>query len=254
MSKITKFVFASDNHGELGDQNALSALYEYCRDFKPDVRIGGGDHFDCASVRKGAMGEMEGVRSMKADLDAGRHFFARFRPTHVLNGNHEYRLEKLGRSHTSGNVRDYCLDKYRDIKSWARAAGAKVVLDYRRDSALRIGPITAHHGIGSDLGKMGMFYCREGGLFLCGHGHHGHQVNLPKLGRGAAYMAPALADLEALEYSENTLSAAKHNNGWVAGWYNDAGEWRAWIINRLGNGKWCWQTEIKVFDPKSKNK
>jgi len=252
MSKITKFVFASDNHGELGCENSLSALYEYCRDFKPDIRIYGGDGFDCAAIRKGAMGEMEGVRSMKDDLDAGRHHIARFRPTHSVIGNHEYRLEKMARSNSSSVVRDYCADRYNDIKAWLRKAGSKVVLDYRRDKVLRVGPITAHHGNASDLTKMGMFYCLEGGLFLCGHGHSGHQVNLPKLGRGAAYMAPALANLELLDYSENTLSAARHNNGWVAGWFNDKGEWKAWIIHRLGDGKWYWQTEIKVFDPSKK--
>lgn len=250
MSKIKKFVFASDNHGELACEETLSALWEYCRDFKPDIRIGGGDHFDCAALRKGAMGDMEGVRSMKDDLDAGRDFFSKFRPTHVVIGNHEYRMEKMARSHPSSVVRDYCSERYRDIKMWARQSGARVVLDYRRDKVLRLGPVTIHHGNSSDLTKMGMFYCQESGLFLCGHGHTGQQINLPKLGRGAAYMAPALANLELMEYSENTLSAAKHNNGWIAGWYNDRGDWKAWIIHKVGGGKWYWPTDIRVYDYK----
>ena len=251
-AKITKFVFASDNHGELGDPDSLAALYAYCADFKPDIRIGGGDHYDCAALRKGAMNEMEGVRSIKDDLLAGHDFMSRFRPTHVTWGNHEYRLEKLARSHSSSVVRDFCADTYADINRTARKAGAKVIMPYRRDKPLRIGPITSHHGIGSDLTRMGMFYGTEGGLFMCGHGHAGQQVNLPKFGRGAAYMAPALARLADLEYSENTLSAAKHNNGFIAGWFKGS-EWKAWIIHRLdADGKWYWQTEIKCFSPKSK--
>ena len=251
MSKITKFVWASDNHGELGCPDSLSALYAYCADFKPDIRFGGGDHFDCAALRKGAMNEMEGVRSIKDDLEAGKEFLSRYRPTHVLWGNHEYRLEVLARSHQSSVVRDFCSDRFSEINRAARKAGAKVILPYRRDKPLRIGPITGHHGIGSDLTKMGMFYGSEGGLFLCGHGHQGQQVILPKYGRGAAYMAPALANLELLDYSENTLSAARHNNGFIAGWFKDR-EWKAWICHRLGDGKWYWQTEIKVYTPKKR--
>jgi hypothetical protein len=251
VSDVTKFVFAADNHGELGSTDALAALYAYCKDFKPDVRIAGGDHFDCAALRKGAMQEMEGVRSLKDDFDAGKDFFDKFRPTHTLWGNHEYRLEHLARSHASSVVRDFCADRFSEINRHARLCGSKVIVPYRRDKPVRIGPITAHHGIGSDLTKMGMFYCQEGGLFVCGHGHTGQQVNLPKLGRGAAYMAPALAQLDLLEYSENTLSAAKHNNGFIAGWYK-GNEWKAWIIHRLGDGKWYWQTDIKTFTPKTK--
>jgi hypothetical protein len=251
MSKITKFVFASDNHGELGDTDSLAALKAYCLDFKPDIRIGGGDHYDCAALRKGAMDEMEGVRSIKDDLLAGHDFQSTFRPTHTLWGNHEYRLEHLARSHSSSVVRDFCADTFAEMNRVARKCGAKVIFPYRRDKPLRIGPITAHHGIGSDLTKMGMFYGTEGGLFMCGHGHTGHQVNLPKFGRGAAYMSPALAQLDLLDYSENRLTAAKHNNGWIAGWFKDQ-EWKAWIIHKLGDGKWYWQTEIKSFTPKTK--
>lgn len=248
-AKVTKFVFASDNHGELGDSDSLAALFAYCKDFKPDIRIGGGDHFDCAALRKGAMDEMEGVRSINDDMAAGKDFLSRFRPTHVTWGNHEYRLENLARSHRSSVVRDFCADKFEEINRAARKGGAKTILPYRRDKPLRIGPITTHHGIGSDLTKMGMFYGSEGGLFLCGHGHTGQQVNLPKFGRGAAYMAPALAQLDLLEYSENRLNAAKHNNGFIAGWFKGT-EWKAWIIHKLGDGKWYWQTDIKTFSTK----
>lgn len=252
MSKIKKFVFASDNHGELACEETLAALWEYCRDFKPDIRIGGGDHFDFGAIRKGAMGEMEGVRSMKDDLEAGRHFLAKFRPTHVCWGNHDNRLLKMAREHQSSVVRDYCSDNYQKINMWARQAGAKVIHDYHRDKPLQIGPITAYHGNSNNLMSMGRFYNRKGGIFLCGHGHHGHQVNLELFDRGAAYMAPALANLDLMDYSSNTQSAAKHNNGWVAGWFNDEGQVKAWIIHKVGGGKWYWPTDIRVYDYKKR--
>lgn len=248
MSKLTKFIFASDNHGELGDEDSLSALYAYRKDFKPDICVGGGDHYDCAALRKGAMDEMEGVRSLKDDFDAGKDFFARYRPTHVTWGNHEYRLESMARANRSSVVRDFCSDRFDEINRHARKCGAKTIVPYRRDKPIRVGPFTFHHGIGSDLTKMGLFWATQGGCVIVGHGHTGQQVNLPKFGRGAAFMSPCLGRLDAFDYSENRLTAAKHNNGFIAGWFK-GDEWKAWIIHRLGDGKWYWQTDIKTFTP-----
>ena len=44
MSKLTKFIFASDSHGDMADPEALSALYEFTKDFKPDVKVAGDEH------------------------------------------------------------------------------------------------------------------------------------------------------------------------------------------------------------------
>ena len=80
-------------------------------------------------------------------------------------------------------------------------------------------------------------------------GQKGHDA----LFRAATVLAHGFAfdestALDLLEYSENTLSAAKHNNGFIAGWFK-GNEWKAWIIHRLGDGKWYWQTDIKTFTP-----
>ena len=37
MSKLTKFIFASDSHGDMADPEALAALYAFTKDFKPDI-------------------------------------------------------------------------------------------------------------------------------------------------------------------------------------------------------------------------
>lgn len=53
MSKPIRFVFASDSHGDMNDPEALDALWEFCKDYKPEVRVAGGDHFDFRSLRRG---------------------------------------------------------------------------------------------------------------------------------------------------------------------------------------------------------
>ena len=55
-NKPIKFVFASDSHGDMACEESLQAFYAYCKDFKPDLRIAGGDHYDLRSPRQGAMG------------------------------------------------------------------------------------------------------------------------------------------------------------------------------------------------------
>lgn len=247
-SKPIKFVFAADSHGDMACPESLAALYAYCKDFKPDIRIAGGDHFDLRSLRKGAMSDTEGAESLKEDLESGIDFLRTFRPTYYLKGNHEYRLTAMSRSDPRAVIRDYCADQEAMIDRVARKAGAKQIFPYHhKKGLLRIGPISAHHGIGTNLAKLGMHYASEGGLFMCGHGHTGHQVNLPKHNGGAAYMAPCLARIDDMDYCANYLGTARWNNGFIAGWYQGK-DWKAWIIHRVGN-QWLWQSDLTLWTP-----
>ena len=105
MSKPVRFVFASDSHGDMADPEALEALWEFCKDYKPEVRVAGGDHFDLRALRRGVgSSDAESGESLKADLEAGKDFLRRFRPTVYLWGNHEHRLDNLIASSGSGFV------------------------------------------------------------------------------------------------------------------------------------------------------
>ena len=95
MSRLTKFIFASDSHGDMADPEALSALYEFTKDFKPDVKVAGGDHYDFRSLRKGVGSDKEGAESLQLDIEAGEDFFAKWKPSVYLWGNHEHRLDSM---------------------------------------------------------------------------------------------------------------------------------------------------------------
>lgn len=246
MSKITKFVFASDSHGDMACEESLEALFSYCKDFKPDIRIAGGDHYDFRSLRKGAMSDREAAESLKDDIDCGKDFFRRYRATHYIKGNHEHRLVAQARQNTSAVVRDYCASVEQEIDSHARKCGAKTILPYHgKLGVLRIGPVSFHHGIGNNLQRLGMHYAQDGGIFICGHGHTGHQVNLPKYNGGAAYMSPCLCRIDDMDYASHYLNTARWNNGFIAGWIS-GNECKAWIIHKVG-GRWIWQTDLKVI-------
>lgn len=252
MSKPIKFVFAADSHGDMACEDTLSALYEYCREFKPDIRIAGGDHADLRSLRRGVgSSDAESIESLKEDLDACHSFISRYRATHVLKGNHEYRLRQLALTSSSGVVRDYCLTVEEQLDSRWRKAGAKVILPYHASRGiLRIGPGAFGHGYGKsvNLMKQGSHYADRGGFYVCGHGHVGHQVNLEKHGGGAAFMAPCMARIEEMLYSENWLGTSRWNNGWIAGWI-DGTDYKVWIIHRVGSGRWHWQSDLRTYTP-----
>ena len=50
MSKATRFVYAADSHGDMADPEALEALWAFCKDYKPDVRVAGGESVSCVPV------------------------------------------------------------------------------------------------------------------------------------------------------------------------------------------------------------
>jgi hypothetical protein len=43
MSTPTRFVAFGDNHGDMADENAVEALVEFIKDYKPTVRVHLGD-------------------------------------------------------------------------------------------------------------------------------------------------------------------------------------------------------------------
>ena len=69
MSNWKKFVFCSDVHGSEQDVKANKALFTFLGDYRPDIRVMGGDLFDFAALRKKASEEERRI-SIKEDFEA----------------------------------------------------------------------------------------------------------------------------------------------------------------------------------------
>jgi hypothetical protein len=250
MSKLTKFIFASDSHGDMADPEALAALYEFTKDFKPDIKIAGGDHYDFRSLRKGVGTDKEGAESLQEDIEAGEDFFAKWKPNVYLWGNHEHRLDSM-QGHGQAIVRDYCTDLKARINRVARQNGAKVILPYHaKKGVYRLGPVATVHGYAHAENatiKQGLHYASNGGALIHGHTHNLACVSLTKHGGGAAFAAGCLC-FEDMDYSSRNLASARHGNGFVAGFVTKGGDYKAWLVHKMG-GVWIWQTELKTFTP-----
>jgi len=251
MSKLTKFIYASDSHGDMVDYSAFSALLEFTKDFKPDHRIAGGDHYDLRSLRKGLGSDKEGAESLQLDLDSGKQFFERWRPTTYLWGNHEHRLDAM-QNHGQAIVRDYCQGVKDDINAHARKCGAKTILPYHAEKGVfRIGPVAFIHGYAHGENatvKQGLHYAEHGGALIHGHTHTLASIALTKHGGGNAFSAGCLCLKDEMAYATHRLAHSRWGSGFVAGFVTKGGDWKAWLVHKMGD-QWIWQTELKTFKP-----
>jgi hypothetical protein len=252
VSEPIRFVFASDSHGDMADPEALDALWEFCKDYKPTVRVAGGDHFDLRSVRRGVgHGDAESGESLRDDLDAGKDFFRRFKPTVYLWGNHEHRLDMMISSSSDANKRDYCQILKDEINTAARAAGCKLILPYHADKGVyRLGPVAMIHGYAHGENatvKQGLHYAIHGGALIHGHTHNLSSIALTQHGSGNAFSAGCLCQKEAMGYASHRLATARWGSGFVAGWVHGR-NYKAWLVHKVGN-QWVWNTGLRFFTP-----
>jgi hypothetical protein len=254
MSKTTRFVYAADSHGDKADPEALEALWAFCKDYlRPgDVRVAGGDHFDFRALRRGVgQGDAESGESLKADIDAGKDFLRRFRPTVYLWGNHEHRLDNLIGSSGSAMVRDYCQDIKDDINATARGAGAKTILPYHAEKGVyRLGPVAFIHGYAHGENatvKQGLHYAQHGGALIHGHTHTLASIALTQHGSGNAFSAGCLCLKEEMGYADHRLATARWGSGFVAGWV-DGRDYKAHLIHKVGR-RWVWSADLTFFTP-----
>jgi len=254
MSSPTRFVAFGDNHGDMADENAVEALCEFIKDYRPSVRVHLGDCFDFRSLRRGVGTDAEGSESLIADVEAGENFLERTKPTVYLMGNHEHRALALQHSSGSALVRDYCADLYARIKTTAKACGAKTVLDYHAEKGVyRLGQVAFIHGYAHGLNatpEQGRHYADRGGALIHGHTHTLSQVNLTKAEGGAAFSAGCLCQKDAMAYASHRLATSRWGSGFAAGWV-DGRDWKVWLVHRVGS-RWVWTTDLKVFNPKSR--
>jgi hypothetical protein len=238
----------------MADENAVEALCEFIKDYKPTVRVHLGDCFDFRSLRRGVGTDAEGSESLIADVEAGENFLERTKPTVYLMGNHEHRALALQHSSGSALVRDYCADLYARIKTTAKACGAKTVLDYHAEKGVyRLGQVAFIHGYAHGLNatpEQGRHYADRGGALIHGHTHTLAQVNLTKAEGGAAFSAGCLCQKDAMAYASHRLATSRWGSGFAAGWV-DGKDWKVWLVHRVGS-RWVWTTDLKVFIPKSK--
>ena len=249
--KPIRWVAAGDTHGDMIDREAEAALLEYCRDYRPSIKIHLGDALDARSLRRGVGNDAESAESLNDDLSAFASHMGRFKPDVYLWGNHEARIDSLISSSGSALVRDYCSDLKDKVNRIARKAGATTILPYHAERGVyRLGAVAFVHGYAHGLNataEQGRHYADRGGALIHGHTHTLQQVNLTKHEGGAAFSAGCLCLKDEMAYASARLATSRWGSGFASGWI-DGEDWGVTLIHKVGK-KWVWQKDLRFFTP-----
>ena len=232
MAKTKRWVAVFDNHGDMIDREAEAKFFGFVDEFKPDIRIHGGDAFDFRNLRRG-VSEAERVDSMEADVDAGLSFLKRFSPDVWLLGNHDDRVPQQIRDGSDGNLRQLCSmlwDRIEDATPNTRK------LPYDAEKGIyRLGDLSIMHGYqhGAFVAKAAAEHAASSALM--GHVHSSSQIPLMNAGRHVGYTSGCLARLD-MHYASRWRARLRWNHGWAWG-YTDGVHTSVFLAEKR-NGHW----------------
>jgi len=236
-----RFVFVSDTHGDEIDTEVRDVFFEWLADFKPDVRIHGGDAFDMRCFRKKASDE-EQRDGLAADIEAGCDFMRKFKPTHWLRGNHDERLWDVIASDDK-KLSGYCGMLADQINESVGKKCATLPYDKRR-GVLRLGATSFVHGYNA-----GIYAARQAALVygdvVMGHIHRVDSHPIPGLDKRNGRSAGCLCKL-GMSYNRAALGTLSQDHGWGFGVVNPHGP-VTYVQAHKQSGKWVIPSEMKEY-------
>lgn len=237
---FTKFVFASDVHGDMQCPESNAVLFNFIESYKPKLRVFGGDLWDFRAIRKGATDD-EKQESMSADYVAGINWLKRFKPHYFLRGNHDERLWELA-AKRKGPCSDYAFSGVVEVTTIIDKMRCKMLPYHHRDGILKIGHLKMLHGFHAGINaarQTALVY----GSALFGHVHTIDEHSIPGLERRVARSVGCLCRLT-MDYNQRTPSALRHSHGFAYGIVNEkTGDFWTWQAESVG-GKWILPTDV----------
>lgn len=214
MSDFTKFIFASDFHGDQNDKEVVKELFKFTKEFKPDIKIFGGDLFDFKALRRGAS-EEDKSHSMVGDVNEGISFLKQWRPKIFLNGNHDMpRLELLAQSRDAAKS-DLAIRLIGDFERECDSIDCKMYPYDKKRGIYQLGRLKMLHGYAHGIGatrKHGLVY----GSCLHGHTHHIECVYIERHEKTVARSVGSLC-LTEMPYNAAQIGTLRQSNGWAYG-------------------------------------
>ena len=238
---MKRWIFFSDTHGDMCDPGTMDVVRRFCRDFKPEIRVAGGDHFDLRCLRKGASEEEE-FEALDPDIEAGKAFFSWYKPTHWLRGNHDERMWEATRSRNPVLARfaRKCISE--EIMP---AVGNLRMLPYhKRLGVLRLGHLKMIHGF-----HCGLLAAKHAaniyGSVLMGHGHAVDHYSIPGLEPRVGRMVGCGCQLD-MDYNERQPNTLRQSHGFAYGFLFAGGTYQVQQAQEI-NGHWMMATEFKEY-------
>ena len=225
---MLRYIFASDLHGDQQCKKTVKVLKEATEDFKPHLRIFGGDLVDARPLRRGA-GPEERAESMVDDWQKGLNFLCDWKPTHALLGNHDIRLYHLAEA-DKGVESDFAHSGIMQLEETFKKINCEWLPYHKRKGVFEFGKLKFLHGFFSGVNsarQMALTY----GNCVFGHTHTISEHSIPGLSRRVARGAGCLCNLD-MRYNTHMPSSLRHAHGFVMG-----------VINEKTGNYWSMQAE-----------
>lgn len=239
------WVAGADSHGDMRCPSTLAAFFEFIKYYKPQIRIGMGDHFDFRFLRAKAT-HSEQYQSGQMDFQCGLDFLRKFKPTHVCWGNHDDRVWELAK-HPNENIAEGAVKMIEEIEDAAKTAKVRIPFSVRH--RLTIGDLKIVHGFAHSDAAMKRAASLYGKV-LQGDLHRDKHVTVEGLDKPRhLWCCPCLCRLD-MDYMKRSMGSLNHSNGWAYGHVYPDGTTTVHIARKEG-GRWLLPTEFREFKGKA---
>ena len=211
-----RWQFVTDIHGDLLCPAARKAALGFRDKFKPTVRIIGGDLFDMRALRKNASDE-ERQEGIAGDIEAGLKFLRDFQPTHLLLGNHDYRLIERAERCADGKLREYCRMLVDKITDACEDIGCKLYPYDVDDGVLEYGDYKIVHGYCHNMHSAHAAAMAYGNVIM-GHVHQFQRSSPARHDRVTGWSCGMLADGRRTRYARTKQGFFRWQQGFMYGW------------------------------------
>jgi predicted phosphodiesterase len=248
MAKPIKFVAAGDIHGDESDPVALKCLYNFMRDYKPDLTVCIGDVWDFRAIRKNASADYEESQSMTEDWEAGKDFFKKFfsfgEERVFLRGNHDERIYDLLNNAGSGLKRDYAAQGTTAIEDLAKKHRVQMFPYDSKQGVYKCGSLSFVHGYGHNIHGAKQHADTYGNV-LFGHTHAIDYFRSVSIDVRECWNIGCLSNLNP-SYNRNQMRRLRWQHGWAFGLIHSDGTHEVYQAKER-NRKYIIPTNIKVY-------
>lgn len=229
-TKYERFIAISCSHGKYADETAIDAVLKMRDKWNPSIVVHLGDWCDTTAFRSGAVGSSDESEPVAPDIDGGLSFLRKYRPTHVLDGNHEDRIPRM-LSHRNALV-SYAAQQATDYidRTFVEIGCRRIPYDGVFQT-LVIGDVTFTHGTiynENSSRDMAEIY---GGKVIFGHTHRSQQAEGRTIKESTGYCTGTLTRRGEMDYAK----ARRATLGWRQGLvYGEIGpkDSAVWLITR----------------------
>lgn len=217
---MVKFIFLTDTHGQLRDEETIEAAREFAQWFKPHHLIGGGDFWDLRCLRSGASEEDQNF-PLEEDLKCAEDTFDRFFGSYAkatktyMGGNHDRpRVERLLTSPRAA-VRELAGRLDDDMRSVVKRFCDKGYPYDKRNGIFSVEGFNFMHGYGGGI-HVARKHAISYGHCMLGHVHAFSSHTLEDLTQSTAYSVGCACAIDQ-GYNAAQIGTLRQENGFAYG-------------------------------------